>query len=55
MTRTLQVFLRQHLVVTKELIASRLQDASASLNCAEFSITRMPLPPPPAKAFSSTG
>ena len=38
-----------------ELIASRLHEASAALKSSERSTTRMPLPPPPADAFKSTG
>ena len=36
-------------------VASRLHDASASANSLAAVTMRMPLPPPPAEGFSSTG
>jgi hypothetical protein len=39
----------------KLLAASRLHDASAAAKSSVRSTTRMPLPPPPALAFSNTG
>jgi hypothetical protein len=53
--RTLEVFLRQHLVVAEGTDRFALARGQRLLEVAVFSITRMPLPPPPADAFSSTG
>jgi hypothetical protein len=53
--RALHVFLHQHRVAPKLLMASRLHDASAAAKSSAFSTARMPLPPPPALALISTG
>jgi hypothetical protein len=53
--RALQVFFDQHLVVAEGADRFALARGQRGLEIFARSTTRMPLPPPPALAFSSTG